>query len=363
MTFGTHHLQGKAVTTAGTVSTTTDLEFYKPLIFRDWVTKTSTNGTQVSIPPLPIARSGVKLHAVDNRLFAIFGRKADGSPSDSVLSMPLDGFPLSWGLHSSPTLVWRHGFALAGAGRRFYVAGGQPMGAAGLDVPTTSVQAFAIYDHTAANLPPLPQGVADASAVVLDHHLYVIGGSTSGAAADATNKVYRIGLTADDAPDANQTWEERASLPIGMRGTAAVLGNGRLFVMGGQTMDGSRRENVYAYDAGGDSWTLVQLLPAANSDGTAVELGKAIWYFGGKGGDDAPAKTTFRFDYDNQDLRMRAFPAGVPNLPVERSQPAAAVVTDTDGGNQRQRLFLLGGDRLDTDKLVPVPEVLMGDTL
>jgi hypothetical protein len=363
MPFGPHSIKGRAVTNAGIESFTQTVNFFKPLLFRDWVTKTTTNGTVVTIPPLPIARSGVKLHAVDNRLFAVFGRKQDGTPADTVLALGLDGFPPTWGLHAAPSLTWRQGFALAGAGRRFYIAGGRPQGDAGPADPTASVQAFAVFDHATTNLPDLPQAVTDAAAIVLDHHLYVIGGTTTGGAADATNKVFRIALTLDDAPDANATWEPRASLPQALRGSVAVLGGGRLFLMGGQAVDGTRRENIYAYDPSGDAWQLVQLLPGAVSDGTAVELGQAIWYIGGRDGSGAPSKATFRFDYGPQDMRTRAFPPGAPNLPVERSQASAAVVEDQDGGNLRHRLFLVGGDHLEADQPVPAPEVLMGDTL
>jgi hypothetical protein len=62
-------------------------------------------------------------------------------------------------------------------------------------------------------------------------------------------------------------------------------------------------------------------------------------------------------------MPARAFPAGVPNLPLERANLGAAVVEDNDGGNVRRRLFVLGGDHLEADQLVPSADVIMGDTL
>jgi hypothetical protein len=361
--FGPHKLKGRAVTNAGVESFTQTVEFYKALLFRDWVTKTTTNGTQVNVPPLPIARSGVKAYASDNSLFAVFGRKPDGTPADSILKLGLGDFPPTWTLHSSPDLTWREGFALAGSQGRIFLVGGKTKDGADPGAPTASVQAFSLFDHATTTMPDLPQAVLGASAVVVDHYLYVMGGSTTGAAADATDKVYRIALTTDDRPDPNQQWQARSALPVPMRGTAAVVGGGRLFLMGGQVADGTRRENIYAYDAAGDSWPRVQLLPGQSSDGVAVELGNAIWYFGGRGSDGNPAKATYRFDYLATNMPARAFPAGVPNLPLERANPGAAVVEDNDGGNVRRRLFVLGGDHLEADQLVPSADVIMGDTL
>ncbi|MDB5099616.1 MAG: hypothetical protein JWM80_4037 [Cyanobacteria bacterium RYN_339] len=362
--YGMRKIKGRAVTTAGTESFSSVLEFYKPLIFRDWVTKTTNASTQITIPPLPIARSGAKLYAAHNKLFTFFGTKADGTAADSVIALGLDVFNPTWNLQSAPTLTWRKGFAFTGSGDTAYVIGGRPAGASGLADATPSVQAIDLFAHVITSLPPLPKAVVDASAAIMGHHLYVIGGSTTGAAADAVSDVYRIALTTDDTPAANAAWESRASLQTALRGTAAIaVSNGtKLFMLGGQAVDGSRREGIYAYDEALDLWSRVQLLPAQVSDGSVADLGDAIWYLGGTS-DDKPSRALFRFNYADKDMPARAFPNGVPNLPVERTQPSAAVLGDTDSGQPRRRLFVLSGDRLDADKLVPVAEVLVGDTL
>jgi hypothetical protein len=306
----------------------------------------------------------MNLYATQNKLFGFFGRQQGDTAADSVISLSLDAFPPVWTNYAAPGLPWRYNAAFVGARDFVYFVGGRPIGTSPttLGAPQAKAQAFDLFNRRTIDLPDLPQAVSGASAEVLDHKLYVIGGTTTGANADATAKVYRLNLTSEDRPQTDATWAEVEDLPAPMRGTAAVVGGDKLYVLGGQVADGSRRENIWTYDMASDSWSRAALMPGLVSDGGAVDLAGSIWYFGGLDADGKPTKAAYRFDYSSNPAPVRAFPNGPPNLPAERAFPGVAVAPgDAEHG---PRLFVVGGEKQEANgAALPVPELHLGDTL
>jgi hypothetical protein len=376
--FGPHTLKGRATTNAGVVSYTAELTFNKALAFSGWGVTTTANKASVLIPPLPGARTGMRLYGTHGYLFGFFGDLVGGQKADGVISLTLGvpGTP-TWNLQASPNLPWRHHVALAGSDASTYLVGGQPLGtqttpgATGtpaqvgvtLASPTREVDSYDVFTHLTTPLPDLPVALTDTSAVVFNHSLYVVGGSTTGAVTDANRQTFRLALNADDTPNPNSVWVERGMLPTPVRGIATVVGVDTLYALGGQSADGFRSQQILQYTESSDTWKRVQLLPDTVSDGAAVAIAGSIFYFGGYGADGKSRSAALRFDFSDSvhGFPARAFADGPPNLPSARAQLGATVVHDDE---HSARLFVAGGEQADANGVTqPLVDVNLADTL
>lgn len=363
---GSHTLRGRVITLDGVSVDSPDFSFVTPLRFAGWTSAVPSNLGNLTLPSLPVPRTDMALYGTRGYLFGFFGETAQGTPAPTVLALSLGLASPSWTVHDAPGLAWRQNPAVAGTGDTVYVVGGQPTvqpTQSTLAAPTAHVDAFDLFNHAVTSLPDLPAGLTQASATVNNNFLYVVGGSTTGLAADASASVYRLALSADGTPQANAAWQTRASLPAAMRGLATVSAGGKLYALGGQATDGTRRESILAYDETADSWQRVQLLPAAISNGAAVELGGSVFYLGGYAGDGSANRNTIRFDYQDtaHGMPVRAFADDKTNLPTGRARLGATVMNDPDQGT---RLFIAGGENLSpTGTITPLGEVFRADTL
>lgn len=78
----------------------------------------------------------------------------------------------------------------------------------------------------------------------------------------------------------NDSWVEKASMPIGRAGLAAVALDGIIYVVGGC---GCRSPcPVYAYDPQANSWTVLAVMPYSSIDISAAEIDGIIYVIGGR---------------------------------------------------------------------------------
>lgn len=221
------------------------------------------------------------------------------------------------GLSPLPPLAQAtHDAAGAAIGRRILVVGG------GTVAPTGTTQIESAAGTVVGKSPAKAR--ADASALMVDHTVYVVGGydgsamdrqviaTTDGrsyrrldtlpvpvryaALAAAGSRIYVFGgLLADGQPSSavqmiqTNTGKARVigRLPTAVAGAAAGTLDGTIYLAGGRTASGPTRA-IYAFESGGSGFVRVGSLPVAVANaGAAVREGQ-LWLVGGETGDGRP---------------------------------------------------------------------------
>lgn len=232
---------------------------------------------------------------------------------------PLDiGAPGKWSAHARMP-SGRQEVAVAALGDRVVVIGG--LGELGAPVPT--VEAYRPATDTWETLAPLPSPVHHAAAVVADGRLFVIGGFAD------RMPPWRAQRTVYEYEPGRNSWSTRAPLLIarGAHGAAAV--NGRIHVVGGS--HGGIMNAHEMYDIAADRWIRMAPMPTARDHLAAVAFRGRLWAIGGRTSFLGEQYATVEI-YD---------PAGNgwepgPRLPDGRGGLAAVALTD--------RIFAFGGE-------------------
>jgi N-acetylneuraminic acid mutarotase len=124
-----------------------------------------------------------------------------------------------------------------------------------------------------------------ATATEVDGKIYVIGGRTLDASGSGgpvnVNEAY------DPATD---TWTTKAPIPQAIRGHAAGAYNGKVYVFGGNT--GTYQKTVRIYNPATDSWSTGAEMPKARAYGQVVFVpsNNRFYYIGGDNGGSVPSK-------------------------------------------------------------------------
>jgi hypothetical protein len=363
--YGTHSLVAKATTTAGK---TLELafEFDKPLAFRGF-TRQATDALTPTLPALPQDRAWLRLYGhEDNRqLYALFGRGGDGQDMVAIHKLNLSDLGTSlgqWQYCNQGGLTPRHLPAVAGAKNHLYVIGGEtgaPL------APTDSVMVYNTATQAATSAPTLPMPLVDATAAVLGQYLYVFGGTSDGAAAGTSHRLYRLELETDGSPRGT-AWEAMAGLPTAQarRGASMIPHRGQLYLFGGRNASNVLMSTIYRYtpaDAASspNTWEDAGMLRAGFYQGAVGAIGTQVFLAGGVV-DAAGAKTRAVVRYDSVLKTVTTLPTD-RSLPGARSGMGAAVVGD--------RFYVVGGAEDTTDATTGatstnvVGEVLRANTL
>ena len=136
-------------------------------------------------------------------------------------------------------------------------------------------------------------------------YLHLWWGRRNGA---ITSNVYRYTI-------ATNTWDQVASLQVGVRDSAAVLGpDGLIYILGGTTANGATA-TVQSYNIATNTWTLATSLPQAlRSEAAVVDSLGRIEVLGGY---DASGNATAAI-YTSQELTQ---PAVAPTITSPGRQP------------------------------------------
>jgi N-acetylneuraminic acid mutarotase len=193
---------------------------------------------------------------------------------------------------------------------------------------------------------PMPRGGNHVAAVGLDGKLYAIGGFTlQNADAFADVSAY------DPATD---KWSPRAPLPQPLGSMAVVAVDGVIHALGGAggTTAESRHTIAvhYIYDPKTDNWTKSTPLPFPREHFNVIALGGKLYAIGGRIENYSQnVATVFSLDLHSKDAEWQTLPL----MPVPRSGTQAAVL---DG-----KIFLFGGEKFggvynNTEMFDPVTE-------
>jgi hypothetical protein len=131
----------------------------------------------------------------------------------------------------------------------------------------------------------LPTNLWGHTAVYCNGYIYVAGGSDNTTATSATNKVYRAKVNADNTLSAFSTLTD---LPSTLNGHAMVTNGTDIFILGGFQDGGTKVNTVYKSTSGNDgslsAWTAQTALPTAVSNHSAVVINGIIAVMAGETG-------------------------------------------------------------------------------
>jgi len=206
-------------------------------------------------------------------------------------------------------------------GRYIYVAGGYTFD------PKTTFQTFSTanvfrYDpaaNTWSTFTSLPAPRGAGALVYLDGQLHFMDG------VDLT----RNGQTEHwilNLADANPQWTDSTFLPQSANHTAAVVLNGKIYIVGGQTTsdDSTTITNVWMWDPANPSiWTAVAPMPIRRSHAVVATIDDRIVVAGGTTANDVPLNSVIVYDPNTNLWSTQT------SLPGPRLAPVGGVI-----GNQ-----------------------------
>jgi hypothetical protein len=240
-------------------------------------------------PAVDMARVSPGVGIAPDGLYLIFGGRGNGTAfssadlynvsgapdSDPPINQSVSPMNYSRVLLGSATDQNGHIYAIGGIGNNGGGDGG------GTDAPLSSVEYYDQPTDTWNLVASLPQTLYSEAAVADGvGHLFSFGGV--GATGAITSTVYRYTISTN-------TWDTVASMPIAVRDSAAVLANGKIYVLGGVTGTGTTAA-VESYNETTNTWTTETSLPAPVSSAAAAvdSLGRIEVL----GGFDASGKPT-----------------------------------------------------------------------
>lgn len=208
--------------------------------------------------------------------------------------------PGQWGQRAQ-MLEANSEFTLASTGGRIFVLGGYPRGR----VSVRTVQIYDIAADTWSRGPDLPEVNNHGVAAAHDGVIYLFGGQTDPNTA-YVDTVYALDTRVDRA---SWRWVERARMPTRRSAGAAVVHNGRIYVVGGRP---PRGQDFAAYDPATDTWETLPNLPSQRNHIAAELIRGRIHVFGGRlGGGFQSDKTAAHEIYDPA---TRRWTVGAPML-------------------------------------------------
>lgn len=174
--------------------------------------------------------------------------------------------PLKWEtLASGPKL---QGLGLVGyKGNVYRVGGFTARNKEGEDHDLHSSADFSVFDSktmTWNKLPALPEGRSSHDAVVLGHHIYVVGGWKL---VGESESYWHDTSWRFDLNDHKSQWQKIAVPKIKKRAFVLAANNGKIYLIGGITEEGKPTTAVDVYDAKTDRWSAGPNLAGGGMDG------------------------------------------------------------------------------------------------
>lgn len=172
--------------------------------------------------------------------------------NDSLMRMPIAGGQWET-IAKGPRL---QGLALVPHGDKLYRIGGfEARNKKGDDQDLWSGDSVASFDPKTnqwAEMPALPEPRSSFDAVVMNDHIYVVGGW--GMAGGGRSTWHETAWKMDLAQD-NPRWTAIAKAPFERRALALAAHDGKLFAIGGITAGGETSLETDIYDPKSDSWS------------------------------------------------------------------------------------------------------------
>jgi N-acetylneuraminic acid mutarotase len=177
-------------------------------------------------------------------------------------------------------------------------------------------------------LSPMPSGLGWGATVAYNNKIYVFGGLSN----TETENSVTLGTTQIYDP-ATDTWTLGAAMPTARYLATAVEVGGKIYVMGGRTIDSSGSGGPVTsnevYNPATDSWTTARAMSTPNRGHMAAAWGTKIYVFGGNTG--SYQRTVSIYDTVGDSWSTGA------QMAVARAYGAAVAVP------AKTRIYLIGG--------------------
>ena len=157
---------------------------------------------------------------------------------------------------------------------KIYVVGGYPSTRKSVD----TVQVYDVKTDTWSLTTPYPTTINHASAVALDGLLYVIGGQTNAGGRREKSR-YVDAVHAYDPK--TKKWTTRAPMPTKRSAMAHDVIDGKIYVAGGRP---PRGHDFAVYDPKADKWTTLPDLPTQRNHIAAAAIDGKLYVAGGRFG-------------------------------------------------------------------------------
>ncbi len=187
---------------------------------------------------------------------------------------------------------------------KIYVVGGYPSTRKSVD----TVQEYDVKTEKWRLTTPYPTTINHASAVGLDGLLYVIGGQTNAGGRREKSR-YTAAVHAYDPK--TKKWTSRAPMPTARSAMAHDVIDGKLYVAGGRP---PRGHDFAVYDPKADKWTTLPDVPTARNHIAAAAIDGKLYVAGGRFGGGYRSEITPALEvYDPRPINgLRGGPC--PNL-------------------------------------------------
>jgi N-acetylneuraminic acid mutarotase len=227
-----------------------------------WSTKTA----------MPTARTGVGVAALDGLVYVVGG--SDGSPLATVEAYDPDTD--TWTTKAS-LLTARHSPGVAAINGMLYVVGGEA-GAETNHASLASVEAYDPLTDTWTSKLPMPTARSRLGVAVIDGILYAVGGFNRVTSARAVVEAYDPVIG---------TWTSKTPMSLARYGLGVAAMNGNLYAVGG-FMSGMR-QITEAYAPLSDTWTTKADMPTPRAGLGVAEISGILYAVGGS--NDGPLAT------------------------------------------------------------------------
>lgn len=298
-------------------------------------------------PPTSSAGSGLTIQGWSNQSTnALQVQDVTGANFLTVATGGAGGIQLLSGV-SGETSAWSTDNNLPnGAGQTTVTANGYIYSIGGFSTGSTTSYAKLNSDGTIGSWQTstnsLPTDVFVHTSVIVNGYVYVMGGVSSydqpNNIATASNEVYFAKLNSDGSTGVWKT--STNNLPASLYGSSAVTSNGYIYVMGGQasTSNASTTNSVYyaKVNASGTTgnWLALGNLPAKLAGSAAVVANGYIYLVGGSNESGAISSVIFTAKL-NSDGTLGSWTASANSLPAARAAPSALVLNGY--------LYVMGG--------------------
>ena len=192
----------------------------------------STRSRWVAGPTMLHGRNGLKIAALDSKLYAVGGANTTGDNLCTVEVLDADGKAVGHGWVAAPSMkICREGHGVAVLGGKLYAVGGLSDDAA----PMTSMEIYDPRTKSWSKGPDMNTGRFQFALAVHDEKLYAVGGADSIGNPIQTSEIF---------DPVKNSWSVGPPLPSGRRSSGAASMGGSIYVVGGIGESGDALKTV-----------------------------------------------------------------------------------------------------------------------
>lgn len=250
-----------------------------------------------TLAPLPLPLNHANAASVDGKIYVLGGLNASDPADPTLWaavgnSYVYDPAQNHWTeLAPMPAGTERGSAAVGVQGSKIYLAGGLKRLVIVPDGPQDSVDTVSVFDtqtRTWAQLPHLPARRDHVGGAIVDETFYVLGGRDRGVA-NVRNTVFALNLRAhahSRPPHPHPPrWATRATMPTARGGVATGVVNDKIYIFGGEGNPANGSRGVFdqneVYDPRQDTWEERAPMPVPRHGTGAVAIRDVIYVPGG----------------------------------------------------------------------------------